>query len=788
MHRRPIAPRRQPAPATLARFAPIAVAAMLATAQPLLAQTPAPRTETGQAAATVRDYALPPGPLAATLNRIAREAGLTLSFDAGTIGAAEAAPVQGRFTARQALIRALTGSGFELIDTDVGSLTLRRLPPAPAPAQTAAPTAAPPRASASETVMPVVRVSATPDTPEPPGRFARRGAPAPVEPGLVTAASLDRYAARDLEDVFASQPEAVVGGGHAIAQKIYLRGIEDQLLAVSIDGAAQAGQAFHHTGRVQIEPELIKRVEVIAGTGDATAGPGALGGSLRFVTKDPQDLLRPGERAGALLKGAYSSNGEGGKGHATVFARLGSNWAGLVAYTYQDENDYEDGAGRPVLATGARQQLALAKLVGYLGGGHTVRFGVDANRDEGQRTQRPQWVPSSFNRAYPLEAERRALTLGWDWQPGGEVIDLKVALHDTRQDLTQNVIGRWGLFTGQVDSSGAELRNTSRLGAHRLTYGIDHRRDHIRSGAGASPGDYKESGSISGLYLQDRYAVTDTLQLDAGLRHDRYRLTDVNGRAQAADGSSPNLSLRWTVLPDLALLVGHARALRGPKVRDAFKQDVLAVNAPNLRPERARTSEAGFEYTPGPWRFNAKAYRTVVGDVVADPIGRPTQYENVGTLKSTGALLHAAWEGSALRIATGLHHNKATLNGRRLNGYEHNGLGTSQGDTLTTSVDWRAADALELGWTGRLVKGITALETSVGTVRKPGYGVHDVYANWRLAGTPGVTLSLTVKNLFDKDYLDHGTNEDFQHIPDYEGVVGSREPGRSIRLSIALRF
>jgi hemoglobin/transferrin/lactoferrin receptor protein len=76
----------------------------------------------------------------------------------------------------------------------------------------------------------------------------------------------------------------------------------------------------------------------------------------------------------------------------------------------------------------------------------------------------------------------------------------------------------------------------------------------------------------------------------------------------------------------------------------------------------------------------------------------------------------------------------------------------------------------------------------VGTVRKPGYGVQDLYATWRPSGRDGVALSFAVKNLFDKDYLDHGSNEDFQHIPDYEGIVGSREPGRELRLSVTLRF
>ena len=51
-----------------------------------------------------------------------------------------------------------------------------------------------------------------------------------------------------------------------------------------------------------------------------------------------------------------------------------------------------------------------------------------------------------------------------------------------------------------------------------------------------------------------------------------------------------------------------------------------------------------------------------------------------------------------------------------------------------------------------------------------------------------LVFNLTLKNLFDKQYLDHASNEDFENIPGYEGVRGSYEPGRELRLGVALRI
>ncbi|KAA0695078.1 TonB-dependent receptor [Halopseudomonas laoshanensis] len=604
----------------------------------------------------------------------------------------------------------------------------------------------------------------------------------------VEAVTLERFQATDLEDVFASQPEVSVGGGHSAAQKLYLRGIEDTQLNISIDGATQAGQTFHHTGRISIEPELLKRAEVQAGTGDATAGPGALGGSIRFVTKDPEDLLRAGESAGALVKGTYFSNAEGFKVNTSLFGRLTDSWSGMLVATHQDQNDYEDGSGDEVFGTGSRQDLGFAKLVGKLSADQTLRFSYDRRVDRGERTQRPQWVVSSFNPAYPLESQRDTYTLNYDWDPtGNPLLDVQATVFHTEMDLEQNVFDRWGLYYGNVESTGLDLRNTSLLGKHSLTYGVDHREDQVTAGPGGDQTAYEEDGSITGLYVQDSIRLNPKLLLGLGARYDLYRLTDATDQDFRDSGISPNVNLRYELNPNLSLLAGHSRALRGPRIRDAFKLD-SATNDPDLKAEKARTTEVGFEYERGGLSLGGKVYQTEIEDIIVDFIGGPRLYENSGDLESQGVLLQAGYHWTRLSTGISYHHNDAELEGEPLNVYEHNGLGTSIGDTWMLNADYQFNQHLELGWQGRFVQSIDSLRTSVGRVDKPGYGVQDLYARWQPMADDSLTLSLTVKNLLDKDYLDHASNEDFQAIPDYEGIVGSAEPGREFRLGVAMRF
>ena len=601
----------------------------------------------------------------------------------------------------------------------------------------------------------------------------------------VEAEQLQRYQASDLQEVFESNPEVSVAGGPGVAQKLYLRGLEDTLLNISIDGASQPGQTFHHTGRIGIEPELLKRAEVQAGTGDATAGPGALGGAIRFVTKDPDDLLRDGEQLGALLKTGYFSNGEGYKSSASVFGRFNQNWSALAMTTYQDQNDYEDGNNDDVLGTAARQKLGFAKLVGKLSDEQTLRLSYEKRIDEGERSQRPQWIPSGFNRLYPLSTERETWTLNYAWQPvNNDLLDVELTTYHTTNELEQD--GRFGLYFGDTRSTGFDLRNTSRIGAHQLTYGVDYRDDRTTLGPAGNRELDHEDGEVLGLYLQDRYQITSRLQLDAGLRYDRYKLDDRDKQNFTEEGISPNLGLRYQLTPELAVFAGQARALRGPQVRDAFKLDVSG-NDPDLKAEKARTDEVGFDYRDGGWELSGKAYVTRIKDAIADPIGRPNLYLNVGDLKSEGVLLSTAYHWQQLSLGLSYHRNEARLDGERLNVYEYNGLGTSLGDTLTAFADYRASDNLTLGWQGRFVRGIDTLHTGVGDVSKPGYGVHDLYAEWQ-AVPERLTVTLTLKNLLDKQYLDHASNEDFEHIPDYEDIRGSYEPGRELRLGLAWRI
>ncbi|MDH1263099.1 TonB-dependent siderophore receptor [Pseudomonas sp. GD03944] len=92
----------------------------------LLALTVALASQVGIASAD--PYQLPAGPLAATLNQIASQAGVTLSIDPSLTAGKQSAPVQGDFDAISALGQALRGTGLQLQAGSGGAYSLVPVP------------------------------------------------------------------------------------------------------------------------------------------------------------------------------------------------------------------------------------------------------------------------------------------------------------------------------------------------------------------------------------------------------------------------------------------------------------------------------------------------------------------------------------------------------------------------------------------------------------------------------------------------------------------------------------
>ncbi len=625
---------------------------------------------------------------------------------------------------------------------------------------------------------------------------------------LITSQQLENTQVNDMTDIFALNPQVSAGGAVALGQKVYVRNVGEDMLNVTVDGAAQSGGVFHHAGRVVIEPELLKQIEVEAGAGSATAGLGALGGAVRFVTKDPEDLLRGNETAGGTIKSTYFSNGESLKTSVMVYGSDSKGKiSGLANIVHADFKNREDGAGQEIVGSESENVVGFFKGIANITDQQKLSISFETLNQEGDMLYRPEWIPSNKNPLAKTQANRKTVIANYNFNADNDLINLSVNAY---QSTVEQLRGDNGEVDGSVETTGLTIENVSAFGPSKLIYGINYREDESQLTESGTPYD-PENGEVMGLYAQSIISVTDQLTMTTGLRFDDYSLTDLEGQKLTSDGLSANLSANYAITPEVSVSAGYAEAMRGATVADSYVVYFVEYtdeegnpaeaqgykNDPDLKEERSKNIEIAAEYNSGPITASIGVY----DNTIEDPIGHvyPEIWSktnvNASDIETIGYFLKGGFEQGALSITAGFNSAKTEQNDIQVIRYAHGSTGTSIGDTLVVDVNYQLNSAWTLGWTGQMVSSLdpvhyvftwNGLPDDGYTLEKEGYTTHDLYARWSPMIDDTLVVNLTVKNMLDENYLNHASPEDFSEL--YATSSGQNDPGRDIRVAIAYKF
>lgn len=129
-------------------------------------------------------------------------------------------------------------------------------------------------------------------------------------------------------------------------QDINIRGISGNRIKIVVDGVSQADQfkneySFINSGRVDVDIDMLKSVEVVKGSASSLQGSDAIGGIVSFTTKDPSDFLSEDKDYGGHLKLNYSSADSSFSESVALANRLGKLET-LVAYTRKDGHEVDN--------------------------------------------------------------------------------------------------------------------------------------------------------------------------------------------------------------------------------------------------------------------------------------------------------------------------------------------------------------------------------------------------------------------------------------------------------------
>ncbi|WP_163847404.1 TonB-dependent receptor domain-containing protein [Pseudooceanicola aestuarii] len=595
----------------------------------------------------------------------------------------------------------------------------------------------------------------------------------------VTEEEIEQRNAQRMSDVFAGQSEITASGGANIAQKVFVHGIEESLLSVTIDGARQNKSAFHHTGNVLIDPFLLKRVEVSSGLAPADAGPGAVAGSIAYETKDARDLLDIGDTFGGNATLSYGDNGETLRTGLTIYGAQGG-FEYLLSGVKTEGEDYEDGDGTVVPGTAADTTSYSAKLAYTTDSGHRLEFSAEQTRDTGVRSMqagpgglyyaRPDFAAVVGRTSVYREAlsERNSYSLTWtDETPDG--------IWAPRVQLAYNeqLVEAGGAIGTNTSLSGT-FANEFNLANGVLTAGADFFHDTAEGHGTLNVGNATETLNNFGVFAQMRQDLGSRLSLSYGARADFQTFELADGTEYDDSGVSVSAAADIALTDQLSLNIGAASTWGGYELSEASLINLSgAWSYGTPVASRATNARVGLRFENGPWTANGALFWTEVQDV-NDVL---TAGRTTADLTTRGVDASLRYDGGRGYVEANYTYADVELDGATI-GTTAYYYGRPVGHIIGLSAGFEATPQLTLGGTAEI-----ALENNDTATPLPGYEVLNLHASYTPRAYDALELRLDVRNVFDETYASRAADG-----LGLANVVQLNEPGRTIALTVNTRF
>ena len=281
----------------------------------------------------------------------------------------------------------------------------------------------------------------------------------------------------------------------------------------------------------------------------------------------------------------------------------------------------------------------------------------------------------------------------------------------------------------------------------------------VNTNAARTPANWNETeASVAAAYVQDQIRISDSVEILAGLRFDRFELDATNlnngqsfGRTD--DLVSPRLGLIVRPVPEVTLYASYGRSYL-PSAGDQFTS--LDLTAEGLRPERFDNYEVGAKWEPVPGLLATLAVYQLDRTNTRAPGATPGTIVLTGAQRSRGVEIGLErnvtdrWQvsaGYALQEAEITRTTSAAPAGREVPLVPRHQFAM-----------WNRYDLSERFGLGLGVVARSKMMASISNaVTLPGYARVDAAAFFELA--EGLEAQLNVENLAGADYFATAHND-----------------------------
>lgn len=275
--------------------------------------------QTAQAQTQGIRFDIPAQPATTGIQVLGTAAGLQIVAAEADLRGIRIAPVRGEMTPREAVRRALAGTGLEVVSDDGRTLVVKRAPLGVASAD-------------SETRHEEITVTGIWHSLDQ-SLEMRRSSDRIVD--AIVAEDIGKLPDQNIIETLQRIPGVQITRVQGEGGDFVIRGISQN--QIQFNGAMLGGPSSDGTGRLQeFNPEILGALQVIKSP-SADTTEGALGGTINLITKKPLDL--PGFVASGRVQGAYYDRAEraGFQGSAMVSMRTDDKRLGvLFGITHHD--------------------------------------------------------------------------------------------------------------------------------------------------------------------------------------------------------------------------------------------------------------------------------------------------------------------------------------------------------------------------------------------------------------------------------------------------------------------
>lgn len=644
---------------------------------------------------------------------------------------------------------------------------------------------------------------------------------------VITSENIEKVLATTVFDSLISVPNVTATGGpRSGGQKFSVRGFNDaEDVLVSVDGAIQTFEKYR-MGSFFSDADLYRTISIKRGPSTVLHGGGALGGVVDMELKDASDFLAPDQTYGAKVKLGHNSNNNEANGSVYTYARPIESLDLLAAFIKRSSDDFELSNGKTLDNSAIKAESLLIKGEYYINEDALIALSYTESEDA-QRTEFNTTDPGAWGTVY-REVEQSVTNLSYELNPENNTyLDLSVRVGNTQSHVTES--GGKGMLKDYIGLASnyeynintLDIMNTSVLGMHALTYGVqysdkervgeklgypctnlnrqtyeclEYGKDAVRNEISSQPGGTQKR---LGVYIQDEF-TWQALTITGGIRYEEYQSTPTSKFAAGFVGQDlkvkhsqvvPALTVNYQFTSEFAVFASYQEGFRAPLLDEIYDQYGGRNINLALEVENSRNSEMGISYQVSDVfsdidSLTARAiyFNTQVDDEIqsntsttTNPMPAP-RYSNRGENDRDGFELEVNYAHRAGYV----NFSYSEISG---DDQDDKPLWYLPADTLTVDAGLVFFDSTVR--TGISIQNISARTVlaydraaqASKQVEHDGYTLVGLNANWDI--NDSWSARLAVDNLFDEEY---------QVMAGTGGAIGDYGVGRNIKTQLSFKF